>query len=86
MNLIFLLSYIALKWQLLAQAPHLIHFVSSILYPFSLSPEIAPTGQFLAHSPHLLHFSEFIENPSNALHSFAGHFLSFTCAMYSSLK
>ena len=68
------------------QAPHLMHFAASITWGCLISPEIAFTGQPRLHKPQPTHSVGSIEYDTSALQTPAGHFLSRTCAMYSSLK
>lgn len=68
------------------QAPHLIHFSSSILYTSLTLPIMASAGQILAHLLHPLHRSGMILMVFKASHTLAWHFLSTICWIYSSLK
>src|SRR5512139_695301 len=62
------------------------HMSEFITWGFFFSPVIAPAGHALRHAPHPLHTSAMTEYLRRSRQTFAGHFLSFMCASYSSLK
>jgi hypothetical protein len=68
------------------QAPHLMQIDWSISCGFFTMPLIALTGHLRAQAVQPMHLSGKILYSSKSLQTPAGHFLSTTWAMYSSLK
>src|SRR5512146_1716603 len=67
-------------------APHLMHIEGFITCGSLRSPLIAPTGQTRAQAVHPTQLADMMKYSMRSLHFPAGHFLTVTCASYSSLK
>src|SRR5512139_490029 len=68
------------------QAPHLIHTAWSMVWTSLTLPEMQLTGQMRAQRVQPTHFSGTITISRRLVHTPEGHFLSTTCALYSSTK